>query len=77
MYHITMESFGADCPRNWEEIAAFLNRLIDEKLEAADGAFDPGHDDSGLSEEGHEIVDKIWEDYCTYDIPGAPEPIFD
>lgn len=25
---ITVESFGATCPKNWEEIAEYLNRRI-------------------------------------------------
>ena len=28
---ITMDSFGADCPINWEEIADYLNSVIEEE----------------------------------------------
>lgn len=28
---ITAESFGSNCPKNWEEIADFLNEIIEEK----------------------------------------------
>ena len=31
MYYITVESFGSECPENWEEIAAFLNDIIDQR----------------------------------------------
>lgn len=73
-YHITADSFGADCPENWEEIAAFLNELIDKTLENTDSAFDPAYDASGLSFEGHAVVDDIWERYCAGEIEGAPIP---
>lgn len=75
-YHITMDSFGADLPQNWEEIAAYLNNMIDESLDNAEGAFESGHDATGLSAEGHEIVNDIWERFCSGEIEGAPAPIF-
>ena len=28
---ITMDSFGADCPINWEEITDYLNSIIEEE----------------------------------------------
>lgn len=28
-YTITMDSFGQDCPGNWEEIADALNAILD------------------------------------------------
>ena len=73
-YHITADSFGSNCPGNWEEIAAFLNGLIDEHLNNAADAFEPGYDDTGLSTEGHEIVDHIWSLYCAGEIEDAPAP---
>lgn len=33
IYHVTMDSFGSDCPVNWEEIADYLNKLIDDALD--------------------------------------------
>lgn len=33
MARITVESFGSNLPRNWEEIADFLNNLIEEKAD--------------------------------------------
>ena len=75
-YHVTADSFGSMCPQNWEEIARFLNRLIDETLEQmGEEAFAPGYDDTGLSMEGHEALDDIWERYCAGEIDGAPEAI--
>ena len=29
--YITVDSFGSDCPENWEEIANELNAIIDER----------------------------------------------
>lgn len=54
---ITMDSFGSMLPANWEEIAEFLNNLIEER---------------GIENDKDEL-DKLWEDYCNGDIPGAPE----
>ena len=54
---ITMDSFGSECPSNWEEIADFLNALIEER---------------GIENDTEEL-DQLWEDYCNGDIPGAPE----
>lgn len=77
-YRITAESFGDECPKNWEEIADYLN----EKIEAALSSnpelyFEPGYDASGLSAEGHDLLDKIWEDYCSDEYPDAPQPIME
>ena len=76
-YYITMDSFGDDLPNNWEEIAAFLNGIIEQTLEHTEGAFDNGYDDTGLSFDGHEIVNRIWENYCNGLLKNAPTPIFD
>lgn len=54
---ITMDSFGSMLPENWEEIADFLNNLIEER---------------GIENDPDEL-DQLWEDYCNGDIPGAPE----
>ena len=53
---ITMDSFGSECPENWEEIANFLNALIEER---------------GIENDPDEL-NQLWEDYCNGDIPGAP-----
>ena len=31
MLSITVDSFGAEVPKNWEEIASFLNDIIEER----------------------------------------------
>ena len=54
---ITMDSFGSMLPENWEEIADFLNNLIEER---------------GIENDPDELA-QLWEDYCNGDIPGAPE----
>ena len=46
-YYITAESFGADIPENWEEIAQQLNAIIDERGIADDKA----------------AVNELWEEY--------------
>ena len=67
-YHYTMDSFGQDCPENWEEIADYLNSIIDERLTP---------DEYGnITDDDYNIVCKIWEDYCNGDMPEAPKPIF-
>ena len=69
---ITMESFGADCPSNWEEIAAYLNGIID----GTDGITDA---DGELTAEGREKIDGIWErywsDYHSGELKDAPVPV--
>ncbi len=45
--YITVESFGTDCPENWEDIAAFLNSIIE---------------DANLNEsEADDLWNKFWE----------------
>ena len=56
-YYITVDSFGAECPENWEEIAEFLNAIIDERGIAND----------------HDAVNDLWEEFCRGELDGAPE----
>lgn len=51
--YITAESFGADIPENWEEIAQQLNAIIDERGIADD------------QEAVNELWDKYWSNGCT------------
>lgn len=55
------DSFGWNCPTNWEEIADFLN----ETVTALDIADDP------------EAIARLWDDYCMDRIPNAPASVFD
>lgn len=55
--YITTESFGSEIPANWEQIAAYLNEIIDERSIAED----------------HDAVNELWETYWNGEIPGAPE----
>jgi hypothetical protein len=57
-YYITAESFGSECPENWEEIAAFLNDIIDQR---------------GIADD-HDAVNDLWEEFCRGDLDGAPAP---
>lgn len=70
MNYITMDSFGTDLPSNWEEIAAFLNNMIEDELQQADELPEYGE----LSQDGREIVDSIWERFCAGEIDGCPAP---
>ena len=45
--YITAESFGADIPENWEEIAQQLNAIIDER---------------GIADD-QEAVNELWDEY--------------
>ena len=76
-YHVTEDSFGSECPSNWEEISDYLNAAIDLALEQDPDYFDPGYDDSGLSAEGYEVVNNIWERFCAGGFPDAPAPVWD
>ena len=44
---ITFESFGSECPDNWEEIANYLNDIIRER---------------GI-EDDHDAVNELWDEY--------------
>ena len=59
-YRITAESFGADIPENWEQIAEYLNRRIDE-MEL----------DSLPEREQHDAVNDLWDEFWSHggDIP--------
>ena len=68
-YHITMDSFGDECPRNWQEIANYLNERID--------SMDITDEFGELTTDGREAIDDLWERYCAGQIEGAPKPIMD
>lgn len=53
----TAESFGTDCPANWEEICNFLNNLAADR---------------GITDD-HNAENDLWEEYWNGGIPGAPE----
>ncbi len=69
-YHITMDSFGSECPRNWEEISNYLNDIIDNMERITD-------EFGELTMEGREQINALWERYCSGDIADAPKPIMD
>lgn len=46
-YYVTADSFGADIPDNWEEIAAELNEIIDQRGIAGDRG----------------AVNELWDEY--------------
>lgn len=68
---IDVDSFGPNVPRNWEEICDFLNAKLDVLL----AGLDP--DNLEDRREAWEITEKLWNDYSSGDIPGAPVPVMD
>lgn len=56
-YYITAESFGADLPENWEEIARELNEAIDA---------------GGIAED-RDAVEALWDSYWHDWFPGSVE----
>lgn len=73
-YRITMDSFGQDCPTNWEEIADYLNGIIDNLEDITD-------DDGELTVDGREKISAIWEnywsDYHAGELKDAPVPVIE
>lgn len=56
-YYVTADSFGSEIPSNWEEIAAFLNSITDER---------------GIAED-NDACNELWEAYWAGELDGAPE----
>ena len=56
-YRITEDSFGSVCPKNWEEVADYLNDKIARR-------FDELERDNADSDEYRYEADAIWENYC-------------
>lgn len=73
---ITMDSFGSECPNNWEEIAEYLNGIIDTYLDELTTIDEDGIEDCD-DEELRSRVEALWERYCAGELEGAPAPIFD
>ena len=68
--HITMDSFGQDCPSNWEEIAEYLNSIIDNMDDIVD-------EYGEITLSGRDKIDALWEQYCAGELGEAPAPVFD
>lgn len=71
MEYYDMESFGADCPANWQDIASWLNAKLTERVTA-------DMDDRDI----REIADAIWEaywggEYAEYDAPAPSEELWE
>lgn len=56
-YRFTEDSFGSECPDNWEEVADYLNSQIAERF----GELERENADDY---EYHCEADAIWENYC-------------
>jgi len=66
--YITMDSFGQECPKNWDDIAAYLNEKIDSLPE-----YD---DDRDMKDAVENIWSEYWNAYHSGELPdGAPVPI--
>lgn len=61
---ITMDSFGAALPDNWQEIADYLNELLSELWEKSES-----------KDDFKEAVEEVWDQYCNDLISGAPKAI--
>ena len=73
---ITMDSFGDSCPKNWEEIADFLNAIIERYR--AEASYLDEYDDLIVDEDAlRRDCDRLWEAYCAGDVIDAPKPIWD
>jgi len=59
--YITVDSFGSECPSNWEEIAAALNAIIDDRNIAHDC----------------DAVNDLWESYWNGDLSGVPAAVME
>ena len=73
-FEITMDSFGSECPANWEEIADFLNDIINgwiEELTIVDEDGAEELDEDTLTER----VNGLWETWCAGELEGAPAPV--
>ena len=58
------DSFGSNCPDNWQEIVDYLNDVLGSRSEGMD------------EREIKETMEEIWEQYCSGSLEGAPEAIF-
>lgn len=68
--YITVDSFGSECPDNWQEIADWLNELLAIRVHESD---DP--------REVKMKIDTIWDGYWRFYHAGAlqeyePKPVF-
>lgn len=72
-FQVTMDSFGSECPANWEEIADYLNAIISDWCDELTTA-----DEDGMNILDEETlttrINDLWERYCAGEIEGAPEP---
>lgn len=58
-FHWTCDSFGSNCPANWEDIADAANRMIDEYAASVS------------SDDAEDLIlaysEQLWSDYCSSD----------
>lgn len=54
--YFTMDSFGSDCPENWEALCEFLNKKAAAII--------------GPDDDEREKLDQIWEAFCAGDYDG-------
>lgn len=65
---ITADSFGSDCPSNWEELADYMNGVAAMRLERLrnerQGELDP--------REESDVYDEVWEAFFDGEFADAP-----
>ena len=66
---ITAESFGSIIPKNWEEIADYMNKAAEERIERIKKN-DPDLDDESS------IYDEVWEDFWNGEFADPPIVVF-
>ena len=62
--YITADSFGSECPKNWEKIADYLNDKINWMCYL-------------FNDDPKETTDDYWERFCRGELPECPKPVFD
>lgn len=70
-FHVSMDSFDQfdPYPVNWEEIASFLNGIIDSRIAEALKSVpeDSWLYSSDIYQTCNDISEKVWDQYCNYE----------
>jgi len=73
---IKEDTFGPECPMNWEEIANALNEIIEQRIADAGVDASPARQ-IGMTDDAEEIAQSVWEEYCDGNLPDVPEAVDD
>lgn len=71
------ETFGPDCPENWEEIADFLNKKLIDGLEEKYNVNGCELDLfwKTISDELDDMRNEVWDKFLNDEYPDAPAPV--